>query len=103
MTLLLLAALVGTLVSAQNASSALPEEPFITPATQKISTAPPSSGFNPLQLGLDKGLSVAQGVRRKIQEKLEEGKKFFEEGTELAQSLRKKFIPVTLFPRFLRS
>lgn len=31
-----------------------------------------------LELGLDKGLSAAQGVRRKIQEKIEEGKKIFE-------------------------
>ncbi|MXQ85976.1 hypothetical protein E5288_WYG010209 [Bos mutus] len=48
-------------------------------ATQKILTAPPSSEFNPLQLGFGKGISVAQEIRKKIRERIDGGKKFIEE------------------------
>ncbi|XP_027398920.1 extracellular glycoprotein lacritin isoform X1 [Bos indicus] len=116
-TLLLLAALVGTLVFAQNASSALAEGLLTsdegTPAptesaspqntasaTQKILTAPPSSEFNPLQLGFGKGISVAQEIRKKIRERIDGGKKFIEEGTAAAQTLGKKLFPTILLPGF---
>ncbi|XP_027398921.1 extracellular glycoprotein lacritin isoform X2 [Bos indicus] len=99
-TLLLLAALVGTLVFAQNASSALAEGLLTSSATQKILTAPPSSEFNPLQLGFGKGISVAQEIRKKIRERIDGGKKFIEEGTAAAQTLGKKLFPTILLPGF---
>ncbi|XP_007081494.1 extracellular glycoprotein lacritin isoform X1 [Neofelis nebulosa] len=108
--LLLLAALAGALVCAQDASSDPTEATPGTVATEpEVTTSPaetvspqetpqePNSattskeGLNPLKFLVSKGSLVAEHGFQEARKKLREGK-LYERGVELAEKL-KKFVP----------
>ncbi|XP_046922012.1 extracellular glycoprotein lacritin [Lynx rufus] len=104
--LLLLAALTGALVCAQDASSDPTEatpgtvatEPEVTtsPAetvspqetSQEPNSATTSKGLNPLKFLVSKGSLVAEHGFQEARKKLHEGK-LYERGVELAEKLKK--------------
>ncbi|KAM5252321.1 extracellular glycoprotein lacritin-like [Hipposideros larvatus] len=116
MALLLLAALAGALVCAQDAASdpaeaAPAQEPTSDTAAQKTSEAAqwaakvlsPRPGLNVLKVMIEKSLLLAEKAfeeaEKQVNERIQDGKQIAGNGADILQGLKKKFDPNNWFEK----
>ncbi|XP_019515232.1 PREDICTED: extracellular glycoprotein lacritin isoform X2 [Hipposideros armiger] len=116
MALLLLAALAGALVCAQDAASdpveaAPAQEPTSDTAAQKTSEAAqwpakvlsPRPGLNVLKAMIEKSLLLAEKAfeeaEKQVNERIQDGKQIAGNGADILQGLKKKFDPNNWFEK----